>query len=362
MSLMPPGGAIYVNGRFLAQPLTGVQRYSRELLGALDQLAETGEIDPAGRLVCLAPPGIDAPAWRHVRVQAVGSGAGNLWEQVRLPLAAVGGLLFSPGNIGPYLHPRQVVTLHDASVFAYPQAYTFTFRLKYRLLLRRLGRIARQVITVSHFSRNELIRACGIPAERICVIPHGHEHLLRVAPDERILDRSGLTGRPYLLAVGSASPHKNLAGLVEAMRGFPGSGPVLAVAGGSFPGVFQGQPLDLPPNVRRLGYVSDGELRALYQHAQALVLPSLYEGFGLPLLEAMAFDCPVVCSNRASLPEVAGDAALYFDPTHPTEIRAQIEVALQPAVADALRQRGRARRAHFIWANAARQVWQYLAS
>jgi len=361
MTRRPP---IYVNGRFLAQPLTGVQRYSRELLGALNTLAENGEIDLSAQpLVCLAPPDSGpGPAWKHIPLIRAGRFTSNLWEQVDLPLAARGGLLFSPGNIGAYFHPHQVATLHDASVFAYPQAYTLLFRLKYQVMLRRLGRIARQIITVSEFSRGELARYCHIPLEKITVIPHGHEHLQAIRPDPSILARLEIGPKPYLLAVGSDSPHKNMGALIEAMRGLRGENIELIVAGGSFSRVFAGGHLDLPSNVRRAGYVTDGELRALYESARGFVLPSLYEGFGLPLLEAMAFGCPVICSDRASLPEVAGDAALYFDPSRPEQIRAQIQALLHnPAETEERSRRGFARLAGFTWTAAARRVWDILA-
>lgn len=308
---------IYINGRFLAQPLTGVQRYSHELVRAWDELLDCGEIDRhAYELVVLAPK--SAPAqnpWRHVRLVQAGRFDGNLWEQIDLPWLARGGLLFSPGNIGPYFHPNQAVTLHDASVFAVPEAYSRLFRWKYRLIMRRMGRIARQIFTVSEFSRGELSRYLNIPPERITVVYPGKEHILRVEPDERILDRYGLRDRPFLFAVSSNSPHKNFATLLAAIRQMGDQEFKFVIAGGTFARVFQATGMEeLPANVIRVGYVSDGELRALYEHAQAFVFPSLYEGFGLPPLEAMACGCPVICSNAASLPEVCGDAAVYFEP------------------------------------------------
>lgn len=314
---------IYINGRFLAQPLTGVQRYSHELVRAWDELLDCGEIDRhAYELVVLAPQSApEQNPWRHVRLVQAGRFDGNLWEQIDLPLMARGGLLFSPGNIGPYFHPNQAVTLHDASVFAVPKAYSRPFRWKYRLIMRRMGRIARQIFTVSEFSKAELSRYLNIPPERITVVYPGKEHILRVEPDERILDRYGLRDRPFLFAVSSNSPHKNFATLLAAIRQMGDQEFKFVIAGGTFARVFQSTGMEeLPANVVRVGYVSDGELRALYEHARAFVFPSLYEGFGLPPLEAMACGCPVICSNAASLPEVCGDGAVYFEPTKVEEV------------------------------------------
>ncbi|MAT42492.1 MAG: hypothetical protein CL609_09140 [Anaerolineaceae bacterium] len=307
---------IYINGRFLAQPITGVQRYCRELLGTMDEMIEAGKLDMEGReLICLVPKSLmDYPNWKHIQIRPVGWLDGNLWEQFVLPWYVRDGLLFSPANIGPYVVPGQVVTMHDASVFAMPEAYSWTFRLKYRLILKHLGKTAKTIITVSQFSKGELVKHCGIKPDKIEVIPHGHEHLLKINPDPGIMKKYNLTQKPYFLAVGSNSPHKNIKVVLEAVALIPNPDFNLVIAGGSFGKVFAAQSLELPENVIHVGYVTDSELRSLYEHARAFIFPSKYEGFGLPVLEALSFGCPVISSNAASLPEVGGDAVAYFDP------------------------------------------------
>lgn len=354
---------IYINGRFLTQPVTGVQRYAIELFRALDRLLASGSLDARGvRPVCLVPPGYDQdPGYQVIEVRRAGRLNGNLWEQIDLPWSARSGCLFSPANIGPLAHPNQVVTIHDASVYAFPQAYSLPFRTKYRITCRRMARAARRIITDSNFSKAELIRWCKAPAGRVEVIMLGSEHLAAVQPDEAILDRAGLRGKRYFLAVGSQSPHKNFRGLVEAFRRLEGEAVHLALVGGTFGKVFQSAEERLPERAVRLGYITDAELRALYQHALGFVFPSFYEGFGLPVLEAMVAGCPVICSGASSLPEVGGDAALYCDPNDPDDIARQMARLRDDAsLRERLRQAGYRQAQSFSWDAAARQTWEVL--
>lgn len=348
-----------VNGRFLQQPLTGVQRYARELLRAVDQLIEAGEIAPSAlQVTCLTPPGVVSDEnWKHIAVRASGRLPGNLWEQVDLAWGGRDGVLFSPCNTGPFLTAGQVVTLHDASVFAFPNAYSRSFRLKYQVLMRRFGKTARKIITVSQFSKIELARWCGIDPEKIEVIPHGHEHLNRVTADPSIFKRASIGEKPYLLMVGSSSPHKNAAGVFNALDLLKRTDFEVVMAGGAFPRVFNGQQVALPVNVCQVGYVSNQELRALYENARGFIFPSFYEGFGIPVLEAMAFGCPVISSNAASLPEVGGEAVLYFDPANPQEIAEKIACLVdQPDLQTELREMGSRQLEKFSWQQTARQT------
>ncbi len=354
--------ALKINTRFLNQPMTGVQRYSWELLKAWDDLITDGQFASAPGFTCLSPRSVDGQSpWTHIPVRGVGRLGGNLWEQIDLPLAAGSDLLFSPGNIGPCLYPNQVVTLHDASVFSFPQAYSLPFRMKYHVLMRRLGRVARRILTVSQFSRQELVRWCGIPAEKIDVIYEGKEHILRVEADAGTLVRVGLSARPYFLAVGSNSAHKNFQVVLDAFERLGRSDIDLAITGGDFAKVFQAQTYRLPANARRIGYVSDPELKALYQGALGLVFPSLYEGFGIPPLEAMACGCPVICSSAASLKEVGGDAVIYFDPQDAKMLADKMEqLAGDRSLRDDLRHKGLAQAQKFSWRQAALETWEIL--
>jgi glycosyltransferase involved in cell wall biosynthesis len=352
--------AVYVNGRFLSQRTTGVQRVARCLLHALDAQR------PPGRWVLLCPPGVPPPPLRHVTVRSVGP-AGlplHLWEQAVLPWAARDGWLLSLAGTAPALGaPRQVVTLHDAAVFDRPQAYTAAFVAWYRWLHRRLARQARAVVTVSAFSRGRLQSALGLPAARVAVVHNGADHLAGVEPDLSVLDRHGLRGQRFLLSVASANPTKNLARLLAAWAEQPLPGVQLVLAGGGNARVFAGQARALPPGVLSIGTVDDAQLVALYRHALGLVFPSVYEGFGLPPLEAMACGCPVAAARAAAVPEVCGDAVLYFDPTSQAEIRRALHGLSGDAdLRQRLRLRGAEHVAPYTWARAARALLSVLES
>jgi len=356
---------IYLNGRFLTQPATGVQRFARQLLGALDRLIQSGQAGPPGRRwVCLAPPGAYAlPDWQAIDIRPVGRLAGNLWEQIDLPLATQGKLLVNLGNIGPFIKQRQAIVFHDASVFAVPQAYSLAFRLKHQTGLQVLGRTARAVFTVSQFSRQEIERYAGIKPKKVQVLTEGCEHILAVPADCRVLEKHGLEARPYLLVVSNLSPHKNLAGLVRALQLLPEQPFEVVFAGTTFAPVFQVSSHPLPEMIRQIGTVTDGELRALYEKAPGFIYPSFYEGFGLPPLEAMCCGCPVIVSQAASLPEVCGEAALYCNPHDPADIARQIvRLMTDRHLQQDLSQRGLAQASRFTWPEAARGLLNGLNS
>lgn len=346
---------VLINGRFLGQVPTGVQRYAREVLRAIDRGLESGWVPPSLRFTLLAPRGTPAPDdLRHVAFRTGGRLSGHAWEQVELPFLARGRLLWNPCNTGPLLVRNQLLTIHDAAVFDVGQSYSRPFRLWYRCMHRWLTRFARALVTVSHFSRERLIRHCGPAARRIRVIPLGSEHVRAQDGDPRVLDRHGLRARPYVLTVGSRALHKNQGVVAEAAGLIRGDAEVVAV-GGENGRVFHGTGRADRPGCRELGYVSDAELRSLYEHAACFVHPSLHEGFGLPPLEAMAAGCPVVVSRAASLPEVCGDAALYFEPTDAGNLAEHIDTLLSDGAArEDLRRRGLERAAGFSWDACAR--------
>ncbi len=288
------------NLRTLNAPLSGVQRYAREL----DTRFGKNVIR-----VTLAK-------------QAQGI-IGHCWEQFILPLRCRDQLLFSPGNTGPLLHRQQVVTIHDAATFDQRDAFTGLFGHWYRWLLPRLARRSLGVITVSHFSRVRLAAALDIPVGKIAVVYNGITQP-PVSPGATALaatrSKFNLPKR-FLLFVGSHDPRKNVARLLAAFGAADLGDLHLVLAGGSnrqlfnaaLPAVFAGR-------VQRLGQVTDPDLEALYALAEGFIFPSLYEGFGLPPLEAMARGCPVLCSDASCLPEVCGPAfelggaCLYFSP------------------------------------------------
>ncbi|NDY91628.1 glycosyltransferase family 4 protein [Ideonella livida] len=353
---------IYLNGKFTAQHMTGVQRTASCLVQALD--AWLGQREGAEPWVLLCPPGAPVPALRHIQVRQVGPRGLPLgvWEQTVLPLAACLGRLVSLSGSAPLLGRAQSNMLHDAAVFDHPQAYTWAFRHWYRLLFRRLARRSRQLFTVSAFSQQRLSARLDLPPGRLQVLPNGGDHLRRVAADHDAPARLGLDGRPYLLVVGSANPNKNV-GLVEAVfRRLPAASELrLVVVGGLNRRVFARQSAEetwSEDRVLRLGPVSDPVLKALIQQACFLVFPSRYEGFGLPALEAMACGCPVLAARTGAIPEVCGDAALYFDPASAADLERTLAwMVCDRGLRDRLRIQGSARAGRFVWQDSAARLW-----
>lgn len=345
---------IYLNGRFLAQRTTGVQRYALETLRALDELFD----EPAHRndivVTLLVPPGAEPPPLRNIATRTIGQGSGQLWEQLWLPLYARDGILLSFAATGPLVLRRQVVTLHDASVYAVPNAFSWKFRAWYKLLMPWMAHRNPQTMTVSEFSRNELARYLRVKKERLHVSGEGWEHATRTPSDPDVLQQHGLQDRGYVLAVSSLSPHKNFEVVARAIADLPPGSIQVVVAGGMNERVFGNATPSTLHNLKRVGYVTDAQLRALYEHAAAFVYPSTYEGFGLPPLEAMALDCPVIAARAASMPEVCGDAALYFPPHDSAKLKELMLALLQNAdLRETQIRKGRALLQQHSWRGAA---------
>lgn len=344
-----------INGRFLTQGLTGVQRYAIEITRALDALAAAGEV---GEVRLLAPPGAAAPWLAAIPLVTVGSGKGQVWEQRDLPRAARGSLLLSLGNTGPVLAGAgQAVVIHDAGAFDTPESYSVAFRTWYRLLQRALVSRGARLMTVSDFSRRRIAANLGVPEHAIPVTYEGGEHILLTPADPSVLERHGLARRRYALAVGTRAAHKNLGALAAAAAFLESRGLSLAAAGAADPAVFRAASGPAGPGAVALGRVTDGELRTLYENALCLVFPSRYEGFGLPPVEAMVSGCPVIASRAGAVPEVCGEAALWFDPAEPGSLPAALSRLLdEPGLRDRLAEAGRRRAEGFTWREAARRL------
>jgi len=342
---------IYINGRFLSQPITGVQRYAREIVIHFDRLLEDNTLKHKISIQCLVPPGtIQDIVWKNIATESIGVNRGNVWEQVDLPLYLKGKFLFSPANCGPFLYQNQAVTFHDASVFAVPHAYSFLFKTKYKLIFPSLSRLAKIIFTNSKFSQAELARYLRQPPGKFKVIHLAGDHIERIQPDQVILQKYNLYKNKYFLVAGSQSLHKNLATVQLATKLMDNNIKVV-FAGRQYESVFNTKTVrPISDNTVILGSVSDEELKSLYLNALGLIFPSYYEGFGLPILEAMHCGCPVLCSCTASLPEIAGEAALFFDPTNPNEIAEVMDsVYSDEYLRNDLIQKGFKRAREFAW-------------
>lgn len=353
---VPSGVGWNINGKFLSQPVTGVQRTGRQLLAALDELLARREFPGAWRLI--VPPAAEVPPLSTIEVVRA-PGPRNLhgWEQLALRKAVGRGRLVSFCGSAPAFVRQQVDLVHDAAVFDCPQAYSVPFVAWYRWLFRRLARQGSGLLTVSEFSRRRLAAALSIDPQRIGVVGNGADHLQCIQPDFSLNAEHGLDRRAYLLVVGSRQRTKNQAAVIEAWRRLACADARLVVVGRRNRRVFRAEAESVAPGVVRLDHVDDACLKALLLGARGLVFPSLYEGFGLPPVEAMSCGCPVITSDVAALPEVCGDAALYVDPTDVQALAAAMDRVLRDAPLRAeLSARGHRQAALWRWEDCASRL------
>jgi glycosyltransferase involved in cell wall biosynthesis len=286
---------------------------------------------------------------------------GQAWEQTVLPVQAArrqAGLVFSPANLAPLLWPRNVMMLHDAAVLREPQAYSRVYAAWHRWFGLACARRALSVLTVSEFSRGELMRLAGLDPDRIFVVRGGVSARFAPAADhERVRRKLSLT-RPYVLTVATNDRRKNLAVLRDAARELGALGIDLVWAGETRPYIESAAAIK---GARALGYVDEADLPGLYAGALAFVLPSRYEGLGLPCLEAMACGTPVVASDRAALPETCGSAALLVDPDDPQAVAvAVIGAATDEALRRRLSEKGLRHASGLTWDRAALETHSIL--
>ena len=335
---------VAVNGRCLMHPLIGVSRYTSQVVRRL-----------AERLRILQP----GEHFSGLR--------GHWWEQIHLPPQLKRGeVLWSPANTGPLAVENQVLTLHDVSPIEHPEWFSPAFAGWYRFLLPRLVQKVRKVITVSQFSQNRILEILHLPQEKVLCIPDGVDYSQFYPADPAEIKRICLKYElrdDYFLVVGTLEPRKNLRRLLEAWEGVNHAMPGLSLilAGGASSNFRQADLDPLPGGVNCLGYVNDQDLTALYSGAVALILPSLYEGFGLPALEAMACGAPVVAARAGGVPEVVGEAGMYMNPLDSQEMAdCLIKIAGDRELQDAMRRRGLERARLFSWDQTAQAIWKVL--
>ncbi|MEO5920953.1 MAG: glycosyltransferase, partial [Pseudolysinimonas sp.] len=333
---------VLVNGKWLSAQASGMQRYAGEVA------RRVLDLDPASRVV--VPRDAELPDWlpagRVVRSRL----RGIVFEQLSLPWLARGAMLLNFAGPAPMLKRDQLVVMHDVTPARFPRTFSRRFVLWYSLLYRVLARRARHLATVSEFSRGELGEVLGVDPARFALAPNGHEHAFEARADAAELtlgtELAARTTDDYVLCVGTLTPSKNLGPVTRALAA--AGIPVVVVGAAGARRVFAGEAPLNAPGVHLAGRLSDGELALLLRNARALVFPSLYEGFGLPVVEAQALGCPVVASDATSIPEVAGRGALYFDPSRPEDAVARVR-ELVPAERRRLIAHGHRNVERFSW-------------
>lgn len=366
---------ICVDVSAMLQQSAGIGRYERELLPRMRRLAGRDQISiffNNSRRVQLPP--------QHADLQRHRVASGNKAWRLRVAADYLRGsdrdasfpgvdLFFAAEHLLPrFRRIRSVITIYDLSYLLLPESHTRMSRVYQQRLMPHFARHADRIIVTSEATRQDLLRCYGTPAEKIQVIPGGVDQRFSapITAEERarVRARHDLPRR-YLLYVGTLEPRKNIAGLLEAYASLlrRGLADEVAIVLAGRPG-WRYKPilrrideLGLGGRVRRLGFVADDDLPALYGEAEAFVFPSFYEGFGLPPLEALACGTPVLTSAVSSLPEVVGEAGLLVDPRDTGQLAAALEALLYDGeLAARLRAAGPPQAAPFTWERTAEQT------
>ncbi len=350
---------IYINGNFLAQPITGVQRFGIEILKALDELSVLSSY----QFIILAYTRQTALPYtfKNIIIKRVGIFEGKLWEQTDLWFASLGKLLITFAGGAPVFKRQQFFAIHDAAIYDKPAGFSAIYRYWYYVLNAIISKSVKRIITVSLFSKERLANKLHIPSGKISVIHNAGNHIDRITADNSALNKIP-AGHKLVLCVGSLNPNKNFQQVIQVAGKLQTNTDIhFAVVGNINNKVFRGSAsyaasLSLP-NITYLGAVSDGALKALYTNANCFLFLSLYEGFGIPVVEAMTCGCPVICSNATCLPELFEKYCCMIDPNNNDAIaNSIIEILYNSEVSQAYKQKARAGASKYNWTASAQQL------
>ncbi|MEI6397333.1 MAG: glycosyltransferase family 1 protein [Pseudomonadota bacterium] len=359
---------IGINGRFLVAKRTGVQRAAYNIVKTLVEVDRDNEY-----VIFTGKEQVGAPEWNYPNVTVVGDNLrpsesirNHFWEQVRLPRLAKQykiDILHSPANVAPIFYSgKSVIHIHDLCFVVNPQWYSFTFRTVYNIIIPILAKRATKVITDSNNSRNDLLQYFNLPAERVSLVYLAVDDTFSL-PRPISSEKSSVREDDYILYAGSLEPRKNINILIEAYEKlrhqYPAIKTKLILIGGESP-LFASVQLnarEFRDDVVFKGFVSDAELSDFYRRAKLVAYPSLYEGFGLPPLEAMASGSPVVTSSTSSIPEVVGNAAILINPRDQEQLtRALHRVLTDSSLRKSMIKAGAEQVLRFNWYRVARGV------
>lgn len=303
---------VIINGKYLTQRQTGVQRYANEIVLELDKLTNKNGI------VLAVPniPNFNIPTLKNIRVVKLSPFSDVLWEQFTFPFYVIGngGISLNLCNVAPLLSPGYC-TIHDLKILSHPQFYGWEFRWWYRLLFANQTMRCKTILTVSEQVKNDIIYYYpSIDSGKIVVTPNSWQHFDRIDFDEQASAKYGLVKGNYYFAMGSLEPNKNFKWIAEVAKRNPKE--MFAIAGSLNTKVFaKGLGFEFPMNMKLLGYVSDEEAKTLMRDAKAFLFPSFCEGFGMPPLEALSAGCSrVIVSDIPVMHEIFKDNAIYINP------------------------------------------------
>lgn len=348
---------IYVNGRFLLQNLTGVNRFAYELCRAWVQMG-------VPFIVC-CPPGKIKECYdvSDFDITVCGWGKSHIWEQLFLPFWFFGKrgkkVLVCFTGLAPLLIRKKIMTIHDLAFMANPAWYSSYYKLWYSLMTPLCAATSMKILTVSNFSKSEIMQRLSVENGKISVVYNAVSPLFQNSVRYEEISKTDCAGERYILAVSSIDPRKNFAMLLKAFAHVKDENIKLYIVGGQ-DAIYSTSISELckenrSERIKWLGRISDAELKDYYVHALCFVYPSLYEGFGIPPLEAMACGTPTIVSAIPALKEVCNDASLYVNPYDEFDIADKIN---QLVSSDKLRvsliNKGYERCAAFDWLHSAK--------
>lgn len=350
---------IVFNGKFYAGGLNGVHRVADRLIRECDALLAAIPADRRPKARLLVPERRRwEPKLRAIELVSIAGADSQKWEQIGLPTAAGDAVIVNLANLAPVRATRQILLVHDAQFLFPDSGYPLRQRLGYRWLAPVMARRSATVLTVSHYSRAMLDLLGVAPRARSAVLYNGADHILDVRADDGTLARLGLTRGGYALMFGSPKGYKNNQIVFDAFA--EGAVPVRLIVIGAEAAALAAAGLTVPENVLFAGRCDDAALRALYDGAHSLLVPSRTEGFGLPPIEAMLCGCPAIVAPAGALPEICRDAVLYADVDDAASWGSAIRTLDDPAVRQAKIAAGRERAGHFTWARAGGELLRHI--
>ncbi len=336
------------NGFLFSQKQTGVMRFAKELLQGIDQICKKNEF----KLV-VPEYANSVPELKNIKTVYYGKTSGNLWEQkdfVRY-LRKYNLKSVNFNNTMPILKPG-IIVIHDIAYKLYPEfgssVHGKLSNIYHRIIFNCVAKSNCKIITVSNFSKLQLIDFYKINPARICVIGNAWQHFIDIGTDESILNKFNLIPKEYYFSLGSLSKMKNTIWFIEAARKNPKKTFVLA----GTKALNSGEYFNMPENVITVGYITDEKIKSLIQNCKAFIYPSIYDGFGIPPLEALSQGAQVICSYAACLPEIYRNCVHYIDP-YDTNIN--IDKLIQEPVDDASEVLNR-----YSWEKSAQKMYKIL--